>query len=956
MDIIFMESVLDEDIEHYGTKRHSGRYPWGSGEVPYQHEAWFRSSGEFLDRVNQLAKSGMPELEIAQSVGLTTKELRTAKSVAKAERRAALVSQAVSMRDSGMTLQQITDAMGFKNDSSVRALLDEDVNARQTQAQKTAEFLKEQIAAKGFVDIGAGAEYEVTPLNGVSRQKFDDAVLMLQMDGYEVYSRGMEQVTNPGKQTTIKVLCAPGTEYKEIYQDEDGNATQIHSLADYTSDDDGDTFRTFQYPSSLDSSRVGVVYGDEGGTAKDGVVEIRRGVDDLSLGDSRYAQVRILVDGTHYIKGMAVYSDATDWPDGVDVMFYTNKASGTPLMSDDKDAKQVLKTIKNDPDNPFGSSIKADGQSTYVDSDGNTQLSPINKAREEGDWDSWSDTLPSQFLAKQSQQLITKQLNLTYADKEAEYEEICALTNPTVKKQLLQTFADECDSSAVTLKAAALPRQSYQVILPVDSLSENEVYAPNYINGETVALVRYPHGGTFEIPKLTVNNNQVEAKEMLGNAKDAIGINAKVAERLSGADFDGDTVMVIPCDSAYSKVHITSTDSLDGLKNFDPKSTYRAVDGMKKMQNTQNEMGVVSNLIMDMTLKGATEDELAKAVRHSMVVIDAEKHNLNYKQSEIDNDIKELKQKYQQHTDDDGYGGASTLITRAKSEVQVPQRRGNAWIDPDTGEKVWTRTNTETGEVETKYTGETYQKAKKDKDGNYVKDENGNIVTTGKEILRTQKSTQMEETSDARTLMSTEPTVAETLYADYANKLKTLANSARKEALETPRLKYDSTAKQTYSTEVEELNAQLNLAKRNAPKEREAQARANSYISAVKKDNPSMTKEELKKLKQRTIVKTRTQVGAKRQSVTFTDKQWEAIQAGAVSDNTLSQLLKYADTSEVKKRATPRKSSSTALTTGQQARIKNMYAAGYSTEQIASALGISKSTAWKYALNGGEES
>ena len=50
---------------------------------------------------------------------------------------------------------------------------------------------------------------------------------------------------------------------------------------------------------------------------------------------------------------------------------------------------------------------------------------------------------------------------------------------------------------------------------------------------------------------------------------------------------------------------------------------------IKIMKNTQTEMGKISNLITDMTLKGATQDELARAVRHSMVVIDAEKHMIS---------------------------------------------------------------------------------------------------------------------------------------------------------------------------------------------------------------------------------------------------------------------------------------------------------------------------------------
>ena len=209
----------------------------------------------------------------------------------------------------------------------------------------------------------------------------------------------------------------------------------------------------------------------------------------------------------------------------------------------------------------------------------------------------------------------------------------------------MKSFADDCDAAAVHLQAAALPRQKYQVILPLTTIKDNEVYAPNYKDGETVALIRYPHGGTFEIPILKVNNKLAEGKSVLGNTPaDAIGINKKNADRLSGADFDGDTVMVIPCNSTKSKVKITSTSPLKGLEGFDTKDAYggtvkKDVDGVdhyyrngkeyKIMRNTQTEMGKVSNLITDMTLKGATQDELARAVRHSMVVIDAEKHKLD---------------------------------------------------------------------------------------------------------------------------------------------------------------------------------------------------------------------------------------------------------------------------------------------------------------------------------------
>lgn len=145
----------------------------------------------------------------------------------------------------------------------------------------------------------------------------------------------------------------------------------------------------------------------------------------MSLGNSHYAQVRILVDDDYYLKGMAVYSD--NMPDGVDVVFNTNKSKEVAKMD-------VLKPITNDPDNPFGSYISPKGQSTYTDSNGEEQLSLINKRADEGDWGTWSNHLPSQFLSKQPKQLINRQLNLAIADKTSEFNEICSLTNPTRKQ------------------------------------------------------------------------------------------------------------------------------------------------------------------------------------------------------------------------------------------------------------------------------------------------------------------------------------------------------------------------------------------------------------------------------------------------------------------------------------------------------------------------------------------
>lgn len=917
-DIITTLSEVDDTVMHYGVKRRSGRYPWGSGDNPYQH------SGDFLSRVDELKKSGMSETDIASSMGLTTTQLRTQLSLAKDERRALQVATAKGLREKGYSLNEIAAQMGFKNDSSVRSLLNASSEQRMNQAKTTAEFLKKQIDEKGMIDVGTGVELEL----GISKEKLKQAIYILEMEGYPVYGGGVPQVTNPGKQTNIKVICPPGTEHKEIYDFEN-----VHSVRDYISYDNGQSFRrAFEYPSSMDSKRLQIRYAEEGGVDKDGVMEIRRGVEDLSLGNSHYAQVRIMVDGTHYLKGMAVYSD--DMPDGVDVIFNTNKKLGTPT-------KDVLKKVKDDPDNPFGSLIKEHGgQSYYDDPNGKytdpitgkkQSLSLINKRAEEGDWGEWSKALPSQFLSKQSLPLIKKQLGLAQADKQAEYDEICSLTNPTVKKVLLKSFADDCDAAAVHLQAASLPRQRYQVILPLTTIKDNEVYAPNYKDGETVALIRYPHGGTFEIPILKVNNKLPEGRNVLGNTPvDAIGINKKNADRLSGADFDGDTVMVIPCNSSKSKVRIVSTDPLDGLKDFDTKDAYggtvkKEADGTdhyyrngkeyKIMKNTQTEMGIVSNLITDMTLKGATPDELARAVRHSMVVIDAEKHKLDYKQSEIDNGIASLKKKYQGTIDENGryHEGASTLISKSKSETQVLKRKGSPIINED-------------GSVTYKTVKEEYT------------DKNGKIQ------YRTQKSTKMAETQDARTLSSGTP--QEEAYADYANAMKSLANQARREMLNSGKIAYSASAKSAYQTEVDSLMSKLNLSLRNAPKERQAQVIANATVRAKRKENPDMTKAEIKKASQQALTQARATVGAQRSSISITDREWEAIQAGAISENRLIQILNNTDTDVIRQRATPR--ATTTLSVAKQNRISALKTSGYSTSEIADALGISTSTVSKY--------
>lgn len=978
----------EDELEHYGMPRRSGRYPWGSGDSPYQN------SGDFLSRVDDLKKTGLNETSIADALGLSTTQLRAQLSLAKEERRADLISRAKSLKEDGLNNVEIAARMNLRGESSVRSLLNADSEARMKIAEKTAENLRNIVDEKGMVDVGTGVERQLN----VSKEKMNQALEILKLEGYEVYGGRVPQATNKGKYTTLKVLCPPGTEHKEIFKYEN-----INSLDDYISRDGGDTFEpSFIYPKSMDSNRIQIRYAEEGGKDKDGVVELRRGVDDLSLGNSNYSQVRILVDDTHYIKGMAVYSD--NMPDGVDIIFNTNKKSDVAKMD-------VLKKIKDDPDNPFGSAIKEHGgQSFYIDENGEKQLSLINKRADEGDWGDWSRELSSQFLSKQPMKLINKQLDLAANDKQDEFDEINSLTNPTVKKALLMSFADDCDAASVHLKAASLPGQTYKVILPLTSIKDTDVYAPHLEDGTQVALVRYPHGGTFEIPILTVNNRNKEGRDILSpNPSDAIGINSKVAERLSGADFDGDTVMVIPLSD---KVKIKSTPPLKQLEGFDTKLAYgpdipvKIINGKEhyfrggreysllKETSTQTQMGVISNLITDMTLKGANDDELARAVKHSMVIIDANKHHLDYKQSEIDNGIKALHRKYQLQVDEDGreHLGASTLISKSKSEKSVPERKEGAffakdtgnrltlidkenrlyldeitkkvysdrekktlYIDPVTGEKLYHETNRTFTRAH--YRGKDGKLKKASvitKDGKlYYKDEDGKYVQVSDEKLITEPatitSTKMAEVSDARALSSGTP--QEEAYATYANKMKSLANEARKEILIIQDIPYSASARATYADEVSSLDFKLNQALLNAPKERQAQTIAASIIKAKKQADPNMTSDHEKKLRQQELSRARQKVGAKRSDVKLTPKEWEAIQAGAISHTRLEQIIANADLDVLRQLAMPR--TSTVLSANKIRRLKSMASAGYTSIEIAKSLGISVSAVSSY-LKGDE--
>ena len=864
---------------HYGMPRRSGRYPWGSGKDPYQ------GKDSFLQKYELLKSQGLSEAEIASKFKMNTTELRNNITWSRRNQREYLASQINKMFNEGMTRVAIAEKLGI-SEGSVRNYLSKEKGHSQLQWEGIEKAITQGVNRTGYLDVGVGVELQID----VSRSKFNSVVnYLVQEKGYHTHEIYVRRPNDPSKYTTVKVLTKE-PDVKKVTL----NSDKIRPL-DSWSDDGGVTINNLRAPEMVDLKRVHIRYAEEGGKSKDGVIEIRPGVPDLDLGNSKYAQVRIGAGDNLYMKGMAIYSN-DKFPEGKDIIYNVTKPKGTPV-------EQVLKRMKENTDNPFGANIIR-------------QNGALNIINEEGDWDTWSTTMSTQFLAKQPLSLVKDRLDATAKSLKQEYDELVSLTNPIVKKHLLETFSDGLDAKARHLKAQGLPRTKNHVLLPTTELKPNEIYAPNYQDGERVVLIRHPHGGRFEIPDLVVNNKNKKARDMLGNAPDAVAIHPSVASKLSGADFDGDTALIIP----NNKGQIKTSRSLKELKNFDPhvyqvsenspvniheidKTTGKLVNTGKTIKNRQmqTQMGIVSNLITDMTIKGASDSEIARAVKHSMVIIDSEKHRLDYKQSARDNRINELIKEYMTHINPDTgktSRAASTLMSRHKSKVDISQhttvlerhKKGESPEDIAKSLKISTKTV-----------------------NSYIKD--GAQFDPGKYSSKT---------------------AVEELYVSYIKEVQKLKNDTLKNISTIKNPTRSPEAAKVYAPEVKSLNEKLDKALLNKPKERQAQLLANKLF--FENVIPGMSKDDRSKLSSRSIARARATTGAESQKIDITESEWEAIQARAISTTKLKQILENTNTDVLKKLAMPRE---IVMTPARVSRAQGLIDRGYTYAEAAQALGVS---------------
>lgn len=895
---------MSDIIEHYGTPRHSGRYPWGSGADPQR-------SHDFLSKVDTLRSKGMKDVDIAKELGITTTQMRSKIAVANQERKVNMIETSKHMLEDGKSISEIAERLSISQ-NSVRTYVNTDLDAEKVQ-KKQIDNIKNAVIdgvnKTGYLDVGPGIASQL----GITNDKLQKTVKALEEEGYYTHDVYVKRLTDDNNYTTIHVLTKE-PDISVVAQ----HKADISTLEART-DDGGSTFVKFKAPESLSLDRVGIKYGDEGGEDRDGLIQVRPGAEGLSLGNAKYAQVRIKLGDNLYAKGMAVIDNDAKFPPGKDIIFNTNKPRIDPLTGKQTRTDKVFKKIKEDSSDPmkmFGTTIT-------------DQKGKLNIASQEGDWNTWSSTLSSQFLSKQPASLIRERLDATHAGLKKQLDDAMSIDNPVLRKQLLDGIVSDAEAKEVHLKAKGMPNSKSHVLLPFPDINPGQVYAPNYKDGDRVVLVRYPHAGRFELPELTVNNKLKTPKKVLGNVPDAIGIHPSVAHKLSGADFDGDTVMVIPNNSRKIK----TAESLKGLKNFDPNQ-YEVDHKTISPAEKQHQMGKVSNLITDMTIKGASADELVRAVRHSMVVIDSEKHNLDYKKSAEKEGIRALSKKYQSHPD--AFTGrksvsSSTIVSQSKQQVhklvQGDAKKGMVSVDR-------LRAN---GRYE--LVGQALLKANRNKSIKTIEQAYAKVVDSDGNISYSKipKLPVMNLIKNPAILSSKTKTESE--YVSYIGKMRAIANEARKASSTTPTLQRDPIAAKRYAPQVDSLRAKVQRAEANAPRERQAQALAEQLYR--QRYNDSLSKDAKKKLKTQVLVEARDRTGAHRTPVEVTQKEWDAIDNEAISANLLRSIIRYADIDKLTALAKPR---TPALTTAKVSRAKALLANGYTYAQVAQSLGVSVST------------
>ena len=128
-------------LAHYGTPRHSGRYPWGSGDNPYQHNA------EFLKTVREMKDRGKSEKEIAEYMGMKTTEFRNKQSIYVNAEKVDRINRAIKLKEHGYSNVKIAEIMfdSPTKESTVRSLLNQGEKLKKDTCINTADMLAKKV-------------------------------------------------------------------------------------------------------------------------------------------------------------------------------------------------------------------------------------------------------------------------------------------------------------------------------------------------------------------------------------------------------------------------------------------------------------------------------------------------------------------------------------------------------------------------------------------------------------------------------------------------------------------------------------------------------------------------------------------------------------------------------------------------------------------------------------------
>ena len=185
---LYLDEIANPEIadflEHYGTPRHSGRYPWGSGEDPYQHNS------DFLRTVSELKKQGLSEKDISTYCGYESiTKYRADLSRASNDKRSADQAMAIRLHEKGYSNVAGAEKIGI-SEATFRNYIKNTENRRTQINNEICESLKEQLKEKGCIDVGSGVENQL----GISDQRRKNCLQMLEDDGYVISKFSIPQM------------------------------------------------------------------------------------------------------------------------------------------------------------------------------------------------------------------------------------------------------------------------------------------------------------------------------------------------------------------------------------------------------------------------------------------------------------------------------------------------------------------------------------------------------------------------------------------------------------------------------------------------------------------------------------------------------------------------------------------------------------------------------------------